>query len=108
MSARVLYRIAAMVLVLFAMGHTAGFLGFKAPTAEAAAVRASMDSVRFTVGSATFSYGGFYVGFGLFVTLYLLFAAFLCWQLGALASHATGPIRALGWSSSSWSWEVSG
>jgi len=98
MSPRVLYRIAAVALVFFALGHTAGFLGFQPPSAEAAAVRASMDHVRFQVGGAEFSYGGFYVGFGLFVTLYLLFSAFLAWQLGTLATRAPAAIRAMGWS----------
>ena len=98
MSPRTLYRIAAVVFVFFALGHTAGFLGFRPPTAEAAAVRAAMDHVRFTVDGAEFSYGGFYVGFGLFVTLYLLLAAFLAWQSGALASQAPSIAATLGWS----------
>jgi hypothetical protein len=98
MSPRLLYRIAAIALIFFAIGHTAGFLGFRPPTAEAAAVRASMDQVRFTVRGTELSYGGFYVGFGLFVTLYLLFAAFLAWRLGTLATHAPAAIGALGWS----------
>jgi hypothetical protein len=95
--ATLLYRIASGVLVLFAAGHTFGFLRFKPSSPEALAVRESMDSVRFQVGRSTFSYGGFYKGFGLYITVYLLFAAFLSWRLGALADADPGVIVALGW-----------
>ncbi len=85
MRATLLYRIAAVALVLFALGHTAGFLTFKPPTADGLAVLHSMDRVQFEVHGSTFSYGRFYRGFGLIITAYLLFVAFLSWQLGALA-----------------------
>jgi hypothetical protein len=98
MNARALYRIAAIALVVFALGHTAGFLTFRPPTAEAAAVRHAMDRVRFSVGGADLSYGGFYRGFGLFVTLYLLWTAFLCWNLGTLSARAPAATGALAWS----------
>ena len=95
--ATLLYRIASGVLVLFAAGHTFGFLRFKPSSPKALAVRESMDSVRFQVGRSTFSYGGFYKGFGLYITVYLLFAAFLSWRLGALAGADPRAIVALGW-----------
>jgi hypothetical protein len=97
MSAKLLYRIASVLLVLFAAGHTVGFLKFKAPTADAAAVRASMDNVTFQVRGTSFSYGGFYVGFGLFVTLYLFFAAFLAWCLGTMSVAIPRAIVAISW-----------
>ena len=96
MNATVLYRIACVLLILFAAGHTVGFLNFNPPTAEARAVRDSMNSVHFQVRGASFSYGGFYIGFGLYVTAYLLFSAFLAWHLGALAKNAPQAIGALG------------
>jgi len=91
-----LYRVASVVFVLFAAGHTFGFLNFKPPTPEAAAVRESMMRVHFHVGASTFSYGGFYVGFGLTITAYLLLAALLTWHLGGVARTAPGTIGALG------------
>ena len=94
---RSLYRLAAGVFVLFAAGHTLGFLGFKPPNAEALAVWNSMMNVRFPVGHASFSYGGFYVGFGLYVTAYLLFSAMLAWHLGALSGRSPEAIGILGW-----------
>ncbi len=97
MNATLLYRIASVLLVLFAAGHTVGFLKFRPPTPEAAAVREAMSNVHFPVGSSQFTYRGFYVGFGLFVTVYLLFSAFLAWHLGNLARTNPPAIGALGW-----------
>lgn len=50
MKAIMLYRIASVLLVLFAAGHTFGFLKFKPPTAEGLAVRDAMNNVHFQVG----------------------------------------------------------
>ncbi len=97
MSATALYRIAAVLLVLFAIGHTFGFLHFKPPTPRAAAVRQEMSDVRFPVRGGSASFGDFYVGFGLSITAYLLFAAFLTWHLGGLARSIPRAIGALGW-----------
>ncbi len=93
MTARLAYRIASVLLVLFAALHTVGFLRFKAPTAEGMAVLEAMNRVHFTVKGAEFSYGGFYVAFGLFVTSYLLFSAYLAWWLSGLKQSIGG----LGW-----------
>jgi hypothetical protein len=93
----VLYRIAAVLLVLFAVAHTIGFLSFKPPTPEGIAVAQGMKNVHFTVRGSTFSYGGFYEGFGLNATLYLLFSAFLAWQLGGLAAAGVTAVRPIAW-----------
>ncbi len=93
----VLYRIASGLLVIFAAGHTFGFLRFKPPTAEGIAVRDAMNQVSFSVGGKRFRYGDFYVGFGLFVSAYLVFAAFLAWRLGDLANRMPEAIGSLGW-----------
>jgi len=60
MSATLLYRIASVLLLLFALGHTVGFLKFKPPTAEGVAVRDAMTNVHFQVSGR----GGFYRGLG--------------------------------------------
>ena len=57
MSATLLYRIAAVVFVLFAFGHTFGFLSFRPPSLEGRAVYDSMNNVHFQVGWESFSYG---------------------------------------------------
>jgi hypothetical protein len=79
-----LYRIAAVVNLLFAIGHTAGFLSFqpKAPEGQAA-VRAM--AVAFIEDGTRFSYADFYKGFGLNITLMMLLVAVLTWWLGNLA-----------------------
>jgi hypothetical protein len=91
-----LYRIAAVLFVLFAAGHTIGFLRFVPPTPEGVAARDAMRNVHFALGHGSYSYGGFYDGFGLSVSVYLLFAAFLAWHLGALAKRDPAAIGALG------------
>jgi hypothetical protein len=96
-SATLLYRIAAVLLVLFAAGHTFGFLQFTPPTAEGVAVRDAMNNVHFSAGGATFSYGGFYRGFGLSITVNMLFMALLAWHLGNVARTAPQTIGVLGW-----------
>jgi hypothetical protein len=97
MKATVLYRIAAVLLVLFAAGHTFGFLSFKPPSAEGRAVFESMNSVHFEVKGSSFSYGAFYRGFGLSITAYLLFSAFLAWYLGAMVVSSPVAASTLGW-----------
>jgi hypothetical protein len=96
MKATALYRIAAVLFIVFAAGHTVGFLGFRPPTTEAAAVRDAMKNVHFQVGGSSFTYGGFYTGFGLFATLYLLFAAYLAWHLGGGSRHESAGDRRSG------------
>jgi len=97
MNATLLYRIAAAVLLLFAAGHTFGFMTFKPPTPESVAVRDGMDNVRFPIGSKSYTYGEFYRGSGLFCTAYLLFLAFLAWHLGGVARSHPQAIGAMGW-----------
>ncbi len=57
MTATLLYRISAFVLVLFAAGHTLGFMKFTAPTPEGVAVQQAMDNVRFSLGGKSLTYG---------------------------------------------------
>jgi hypothetical protein len=86
-----LYRIASALLVVFAVLHTVGFLGFQPPTPEGRAVLESMNTVHFQLGGKSFSYGEFYQAFGLFVTIYMLFAAYVAWLLSRT------PMKSLGW-----------
>jgi hypothetical protein len=97
MSATLLYRIAAFVFVLFAVGHTYGFLSLRPPSAEGRAVYDAMNTVRFEAGGKNFTYGAFYRGFGLSCTASMILSAFLCWHLGDLARSAPAAIGALGW-----------
>jgi len=96
MKATWLYRIAAILFLLFATGHTIGFLKFVPSTPEGRAALDAMNNVQLQPGAA-YSYGGFYRGFGLFVTIYFLFAAFVAWHLGELARKFPAAAGSLPW-----------
>ena len=98
MSPTFLYRFAAVLLVLFAAGHTVGFLTLTPASAEGVAVRDSMNSVRFDYGGKKYSYGDFYKGFGLTITAFLLFSAIVAWNLSTLARTAPHAVGVIGWS----------
>ena len=91
-------RLAAIILVLFAAGHTAGFLSFRPHTAEGLAVWDAMQRVHFAEGGSTFSYGGFYIGFGLFITLFDLYLAWMAFYLGTHWSTMPRQAATLAWS----------
>ena len=96
MKATWLYRIAAILLVLFAAAHTVGFLKFVPPTPEGQAVMKAMNTVQLQPGAA-FTYGAFYKGFGLFATVYFLFAAAVAWHLGELSRKIPAALGSLPW-----------
>ena len=83
MKATIIYRIAAVVLILFAVGHTLGFRKVD-PRWGIDSVVNSMQTVQFGVQGMARTYWDFYVGFGLFVSVLLVFAALVCWQFGRL------------------------
>ena len=93
-----LYRIAAILFVLFALGHTIGFLTLKPPTPEASAVVEGMNQVHFQIDGADFTYGGFYRGFGLSITVNMLLSAILAWTLADLSRRCPEAIGMLAWS----------
>lgn len=97
MSPTMLYRIAAVLLLLFACGHTAGFLSFTPASPEGMAALNAMNSVTFDFEGNDRTYGGFYTGFGLTVTAYILFSAFVAWHLGHLAASQASGVAPLAW-----------
>ena len=92
-----IFRVTAVLILLFAAGHTYGFLTLKPPTPEAAAVRAAMDAVHFTVGPRQYSFGGFYVGFGLFVSMSFLLLAWQSFLLSVLVRRNPALVALIGW-----------
>jgi hypothetical protein len=96
-TATLLYRIAAVIFVLFAVGHTYGFLSLRPPSAEGQSVYNSMNSVHFEVRGRSYSYGNFYRGFGLSCTVAMLLSAFLSWHLGQLARSAPAAVGFMSW-----------
>jgi hypothetical protein len=96
MKASVLYRVAAGLLLLFAAGHTFGFRQSD-PQWGVAALLASMRSIHFAVQGFNRSYWDFYAGFGWFVSVFLVFAAALAWQLGGLRAEILASVRLVAW-----------
>lgn len=96
MKASVLYRIASVLLVLFAVGHTLGFRTTK-PEWGVGPLITSMREIHFVVQGFSRTYWNFYVGFGLFVTVLLLFAALVSWQLGNLSAETLLLVRVIAW-----------
>ncbi|MDP9160353.1 MAG: hypothetical protein M3O09_09020 [Acidobacteriota bacterium] len=94
MKASTLYRIAALLILLFDIGHTVGF-----PWSDPkwAVDLGQMRSVHFDIQGFSRTYWDFYVGFGLFVTVFLLLAAILAWQLGGLPAETLARMRLTAW-----------
>jgi len=97
MRASLLYRIASVLLILFALGHTLGFRRVD-PRWKLDSIIAALRSTHFEVQGLNRTYWDFYVGFGLFVTILLLFTAILTWQLGGLPKDHLSEMRVVGWS----------
>ena len=97
MSPKVWYRVASILLILFALGHQVGFQQVD-PDWHAGAVVAGMRGVHFHVQGFDRSYWDFFSGFGYFVTILLLFAAVLAWQLGGLPKDSPATLSVVRWS----------
>jgi hypothetical protein len=83
--ASIFYRIAAVVLLLFAVGHTLGFRQGD-PQWGVGSLISSMQSVHFNAQGFNRTYWDFFSAFGFFFSVFLLFAAVLAWQLGGLTA----------------------
>ena len=84
MKASTFYRIAAVLLVLFALGHTLGFNQPPDPAWKADAVVASMKSLHFDIMGSHRSYWDFFLGDGYTVGVFFLFSAMLAWQFARI------------------------
>jgi hypothetical protein len=96
MKATTMYRIAAILLVLFALGHQAGFRHVDA-TWHADDVVRGMQSTHFAVQGFTRDYWRFFSGFGFFVTAFLLFSAVLAWELSRATPATLDAMREVRW-----------
>jgi hypothetical protein len=94
--ASTLYRIAAVLMLLFDVGHTAGFRQSD-PKWGVDTLLASMQSIHFDVQGFSRTYWDLFVGAGFFVTVFLLLAAVLAWQLGGLPAETLALMRGTAW-----------
>jgi len=92
--ASIFYRIAAVLLLLFAVGHTLGFRQSD-PKWGVDTLLGSMRSIHFDVQGFSRTYWDLFVAAGLSVGVFYLFAAILAWQLGGLRQRLWGSCAAL-------------
>ena len=96
MNSSLFYRIASILLVLFAVGHTLGFRQVD-PKWGVDAALASLRSIHFNAQGFDRTYWDFYVGFGLFVSVFLLFAALAAWQLAGISAGILASMPLITW-----------
>ena len=96
MKAPILYRIASILLLLFAVGHTLGFRQSD-PTWGVDTLLAAMRSTHFDVQGFSRTYWDLFVAAGFSVGVFYLFAAVLAWQLGGLPAQSLAIMRGTAW-----------
>jgi hypothetical protein len=89
MKASVFYRIASVLLVLFAVGHTLGFCQSD-PSWGVDGLLSSMRSIHFDAQGFSRTYWDFFSAFGLFFSVFLLFAAGISVAAGATSGRDFG------------------
>ena len=96
MKASVFYRIAAVLLLLFAIGHTLGFRQSD-PAWGVDQLLGSMRSIHFDVQGFNRTYWDLVVAAGFSVGVLYLFAAIFAWQLGGLPAATLALMRGTVW-----------
>jgi hypothetical protein len=96
MKARVLYRLSAVLLLLFAIAHTLAF-SQPDPSWGVGALIASIKSTRFNVMGFSRTYWDFFTAGGLSVGVFYLFAAVSALQLGRLPPECLARTRLTAW-----------
>lgn len=96
MKASLLYRIASILMLLFAAGHTFGFRQIDPKWGVDSLVQ-SMKSIHFNANGSDRTYWDFFVGFGLFVTALMVFASIVAWQFSNLRAETLAQMRIGAW-----------
>jgi len=96
MRASLLYRIAAILLLLLAIGHAMGFRQID-PKWGIDSMIQSMRSIHFNANGSDRTYWDFFVGCGLFVTVLMVLASIVLWQLGGLSPETLASMRITAW-----------
>jgi len=92
----IFYRIASVLLLLFAALHTFGFRQVD-PKWGVDSLINLMQSIHFDIMGTSRTYWDFFVGFGLFFSIFLVFAAVLAWQLASLPGQTLARMRGTAW-----------
>src|SRR5450755_3073848 len=96
MKASMFYRIAAVLLLLFAVGHTLGFRQSD-PKWGVDTLLGSMRSIHFDVQGFNRTYWDLFVAAGFSVGVFYFFSAILAWQLGGLPAEVLSRMRGITW-----------
>ncbi|HEY1262703.1 MAG TPA: hypothetical protein VGF06_04215 [Terriglobales bacterium] len=96
MKASIFFRVAAVLLLLFALGHTLGFRQSD-PRWGVDGLLSSMRTTHFNVQGFNRTYWDLFVAAGFSVGVLYLFAAILAWQLGSLPAETLGRMRGITW-----------
>ena len=96
LKASLFYRIAAVLLVLFAVAHTLGF-SQSDPSWHVAPLLDSMRSLHFDMLGSSRTYWDFFLGAGFTVGVLYLFAAVLAWQLGSVPAATRSSMKVTAW-----------
>lgn len=96
MKSSILYRTAAVLLLLFALAHTFGFRQSD-PQWGVDGLLAAMRSTHFDVQGFHRSYWDLFVAAGLSVGVFYFFLALVAWQLGGLSDRTLHEMRVVRW-----------
>jgi hypothetical protein len=94
--ASLFYRIAAVLLLFFAAGHTLGFRQVD-PAWGVDSLLSSVRSMHFEVQEFSRTWWDFFLAAGFSVGVLYLFAAVLAWQLGSLPEQTLAVMRLTRW-----------
>jgi hypothetical protein len=94
--APILYRIASVLLFLFAVAHTLGFRQSD-PAWGVDTLLGSMRSIHFDVQGFNRTYWDLFLAAGFSVGVFYLFAAVLAWQLAGLPAATLAVLRVTLW-----------
>jgi hypothetical protein len=96
--AKLTYRVAAALLLLFCAGHTIGGLLGRSPAPEADVVLATMRTVRFDFHGVHRTFYELFLGHALLVSLYLAVSAIVAWTLSSLEVENWSSVAPIAWS----------
>jgi hypothetical protein len=92
MTTTLFLRIASVISLIFALGHTIGGLRKWSPMGDNEVLRA-MTAVRFDTMGANRSYLDFYMGFGWSISVAMVMQTVLLWQMASLARTDPASVR---------------
>lgn len=96
MKSSTFYRIAAILLLIFAVAHTLGFRQAD-PQWGVDTLLGSMRSIHFDVMGVSRTYWDLFLAAGFSVGVFYVFAAILAWQLASLPAVALTHMRGAAW-----------